>query len=107
MKLLVVLVVLAGSLCFAQVPKPPWASGGSGASKPAPKSTPPSPDRSAEDSATTIHVNVKLVNVFVTVTDKNGAPVGGYTQSGIGREESFDELLEFTQVKNVNVNLDG
>ena len=77
MKLLVVLVVLAGTLCFAQVPKPPWASGGSGTSKPAPKSTPPSTDGSAEDSATTIHVNVKLVNVFVTVTDKNGAPVGG------------------------------
>jgi betaine-aldehyde dehydrogenase len=37
----------------------------------------------------------------------HGAPFGGYKQSGIGREESFDELLEFTQVKNVNVNLDG
>jgi len=35
----------------------------------------------------------------------HGAPFGGYKQSGIGREESFDELLEFTQVKNVNVNL--
>jgi betaine-aldehyde dehydrogenase len=34
-----------------------------------------------------------------------GAPFGGYKQSGIGREESFDELLEFTQMKNVNVNL--
>ena len=37
----------------------------------------------------------------------HGAPFGGYKQSGIGREESFDELLEFTQTKNVNVNLDG
>ena len=37
----------------------------------------------------------------------HGAPFGGYKQSGIGREESFDELLEFTQVKNVNVNLEG
>ncbi|MFN8850082.1 MAG: aldehyde dehydrogenase family protein, partial [Inhella sp.] len=35
-----------------------------------------------------------------------GAPFGGYKQSGIGREECFEELLEFTQVKNVNVNLD-
>jgi betaine-aldehyde dehydrogenase len=34
-----------------------------------------------------------------------GAPFGGYKQSGIGREESFDELLEFTQVKNVNIPL--
>ena len=35
----------------------------------------------------------------------HGAPFGGYKQSGIGREESFEELLEFTQLKNVNVNL--
>lgn len=34
-----------------------------------------------------------------------GAPFGGFKSSGIGREESFDELLEFTQIKNVNVNL--
>jgi betaine-aldehyde dehydrogenase len=37
----------------------------------------------------------------------HGAPFGGYKSSGIGREESFEELLEFTQTKNVNVNLDG
>jgi len=35
----------------------------------------------------------------------HGVPFGGYKQSGIGREESFEELLEFTQIKNVNVNL--
>jgi betaine-aldehyde dehydrogenase len=35
-----------------------------------------------------------------------GAPFGGYKQSGIGREECLEELLEFTQVKNVNVTLD-
>ena len=34
-----------------------------------------------------------------------GAPFGGYKQSGIGREESLDELLEFTQIKNVNITL--
>lgn len=32
-----------------------------------------------------------------------GAPFGGFKQSGLGREESKDELFEFTQVKNVNV----
>ncbi len=32
-----------------------------------------------------------------------GASFGGYKQSGIGREEGFDELLSFTQVKNVNI----
>lgn len=34
-----------------------------------------------------------------------GAPFGGHKQSGIGREECFEEMLEFTQMKNVNVNL--
>ncbi len=32
-----------------------------------------------------------------------GAPFGGYKMSGLGREESKDELFEFTQIKNVNV----
>jgi len=36
-----------------------------------------------------------------------GAPFGGYKQSGIGREESIDELFEVHADKNVNVRLDG
>ena len=34
-----------------------------------------------------------------------GVPFGGYKQSGIGREESVEELLACTQIKNVNVTL--
>lgn len=34
-----------------------------------------------------------------------GAPFGGVKHSGIGREECFEELLEFTSTKNVNVKL--
>ena len=34
-----------------------------------------------------------------------GAPFGGYKLSGIGREESLEELLRYTQVKNINVTL--
>lgn len=34
-----------------------------------------------------------------------GAPFGGWKQSGIGREEAIDEIFEFTQTKNVNVQL--
>ena len=34
-----------------------------------------------------------------------GAPFGGVKQSGIGREECFSELLEFTYSKNVNLKL--
>ncbi|MBI2202167.1 MAG: aldehyde dehydrogenase family protein, partial [Armatimonadetes bacterium] len=32
-----------------------------------------------------------------------GLPYGGIKQSGIGREECLDELLSYTQIKNVNV----
>ncbi len=32
-----------------------------------------------------------------------GAPYGGWKQSGIGKEESFEELLSYTRLKNVNM----
>lgn len=32
-------------------------------------------------------------------------PFGGVKESGMGREESLDELLSFTQIKSVNINL--
>lgn len=35
-----------------------------------------------------------------------GAPFGGSKQSGLGREECMEELLAFTQTKNVNVTLE-
>src|SRR6266487_1433520 len=58
--------LLAVAVCHAQapgtVPKPPWV-------KPAP------PKAAPEEDDTTIKVDVKLVNVFVTVTDEHGAPV--------------------------------
>jgi betaine-aldehyde dehydrogenase len=34
-----------------------------------------------------------------------GAPFGGYKQSGIGREECFEEMLSYTQEKNIHVRL--
>jgi betaine-aldehyde dehydrogenase len=34
-----------------------------------------------------------------------GAPFGGYKQSGIGREECFEELLTYSQEKHVHVNI--
>jgi len=43
--------------------------------------------------------------VWINDTSKHfpGVPFGGFKDSGVGREESFDELLSYTQVKNVNV----
>jgi len=44
---------------------------------------------------------------YVWVNDSSrhfpGAPFGGFKDSGVGREESFDELASYTQIKNVNV----
>jgi betaine-aldehyde dehydrogenase len=34
-----------------------------------------------------------------------GTPFGGFKQSGIGREECFEEMLAFTQEKNIHVKL--
>ena len=45
--------------------------------------------------------------VWINTTGRHflGAPFGGYKQSGQGREESFDELLSYTQLKNVHIAL--
>jgi acyl-CoA reductase-like NAD-dependent aldehyde dehydrogenase len=47
---------------------------------------------------------------FVWVNDSArhflGAPFGGYKDSGVGRDEDTEELLSYTQVKNVNVSFD-
>lgn len=32
-----------------------------------------------------------------------GAPYGGWKQSGLGKEETFEELLSYTRVKNINM----
>ncbi len=34
-----------------------------------------------------------------------GASFGGYKQSGLGREEGYDEMLSYSQVKNINITL--
>jgi betaine-aldehyde dehydrogenase len=45
--------------------------------------------------------------VWVNEVSKHflGAPFGGVKQSGIGREESLEELLSFTEEKNIHINL--
>jgi Ca-activated chloride channel family protein len=74
-------LIIVVTVLRAQVPKPPWASGGTSAAKPASSSSKnndgPNGTSPAQSSETTLKVDVKLVNVFVTVTDEHGAPVGG------------------------------
>ena len=47
--------------------------------------------------------------VWINETSKHilGAPFGGMKQSGIGREECLEELLAFTQEKNIYISLGG
>ncbi|HUK24171.1 MAG TPA: VWA domain-containing protein [Terriglobales bacterium] len=89
MKPLLASLLFAATCCHAQVvvPKPPWASGGSGTSKPAQPPAAKAPEQPAPEPSTTIRVNVKLVNVFVTVTDDHGAPVGGLTKDNFQLSE--------------------
>ena len=59
---------------------------------------------------TTAHRAAAAVEAgFVWINDISkhflGTPFGGYKQSGIGREECLEELLSFTQEKNININL--
>ncbi len=60
-----------------------------------------------EDSGATLHVNVKLVNVFVNVTDQNGAIVGDLTKDDFavfedGRPQA---IALFERQSNVPLNL--
>jgi Ca-activated chloride channel family protein len=75
---LIEIAFIAGAalISLSQVPKPPWASGGSGAAT-VPSPVPSSKESAPDNSNPTIKVDVKLVNVFVTVTDGGGAPVAG------------------------------
>jgi betaine-aldehyde dehydrogenase len=45
--------------------------------------------------------------IWINTTGRHflGAPFGGYKQSGQGREECFDELVGYTQQKNVHIAL--
>jgi Ca-activated chloride channel homolog len=80
MRNLVPILAATAVLSSAQVPKPPWASGGAAPAK-------NSAANSAQDPNSTFKVNVKMVNVFVTVTDEHGAPIGGLTKDNFELEE--------------------
>jgi len=59
---------------------------------------------------TTAHRAAAAVEAgFIWINDVSkhfiGTPFGGYKQSGIGREECLEELISFTQEKNININL--
>jgi len=98
-RLLVILLTVA--ISHAQVPKPPWASAGTSPAKPASTDSSKNNDGAgstgtAQNAGTTLKVDVKLVNVFVTVTDEHGAPVTGL------KKEDFT-LLEDGKPQTISV----
>lgn len=53
---------------------------------------------SAQEPSSSIKVNVKLVNVFVTVTDEHGRPVGSLQKDNFGlKEDGHDEKISVFQ----------
>lgn len=62
-----------------------------------------------QDLVTAHHTASRIQAGYIWVNDCSshfiGAPFGGYKRSGKGREESKEELFEFTQLKNVNVSM--
>lgn len=102
MQRLIAFSVLAVALCHAQVPKPPWASSPSGTPKPTPHTSSSGSNTDAAGTAanspptrdqadSTFKVNVKLVNVFVTVTDPQGAPIANLTKDNFDLQEDGEQ----------------
>jgi Ca-activated chloride channel family protein len=58
-----------------------------------PPQTPAKPERQSNPE-TTLRVDVKLVNVFVTVTDEHGAPFGGLARENfILKEDGHEQKI--------------
>src|SRR5437879_5233164 len=51
----------------------------------------PAPSQRQSEPTTTLRVDVKLVNVFVTVTDAHGAPIGGLAKENFVLKEDDQE----------------
>jgi Ca-activated chloride channel homolog len=87
---LVALFLLTATAAVSQVPKPPWAGGSAPSAKPPAKASAGAPP-AADSPDTTFKVDVKLVNVFVTVTDEHGAPVAGLNKEDFAVKENDNE----------------
>ena len=50
-------------------------------------------------------LEVGYVEINGPVSYALGSPIGGFKQSGFGREGNIEELLSYTQLKSINVRL--
>jgi betaine-aldehyde dehydrogenase len=56
------------------------------------------------DRAMETATNVDAGYVWINTTGRYlGAPYGGWKSSGLGVEETFEEMLSYTQLKNINM----
>jgi Ca-activated chloride channel family protein len=91
MRRVLLFLTIAVAICPAQVPKPPWASSPSVPAKAESREGANKPKEAPQDADTTFKVDVKLVNVFVTVTDEHGAPLASLTKDNFGMLEDGKE----------------
>jgi betaine-aldehyde dehydrogenase len=63
----------------------------------------------AKDFPTAFRMAQEIQAGYIWINDSSrhfpGVPYGGYKHSGIGRDECLDNLLSYTQIKSINVNL--
>jgi betaine-aldehyde dehydrogenase len=59
------------------------------------------------DAAHRVAMAVEVGYVWINEVGKHflGAPFGGFKQSGFGREECIEEMLQYTQLKNIHLRL--
>src|SRR5215469_13081318 len=69
----------------------PWAQQTSPSTSSAPPPQKQNPPQRPSEPSTTLKVDVNLVNVFVTVTDQHGAPIGGLTKANFILKEDHHE----------------
>jgi Ca-activated chloride channel homolog len=86
------LLISGRSLWSQQTSAPPSSTQPSSTQQKAGQAKPETPQQS--EPPFKIPVDVKLVNVFVTVTDEHGAPIGGLAKENfILREDGFDQKI--------------
>jgi Ca-activated chloride channel family protein len=94
MRILLLFLTIIVTVSHGQVPKPPWATGGSSPAKSASTDNSKNSDGVTQNPETTLKVDVKLVNVFVTVTDEHGAPVSDLKKENFTlREDGQPQII--------------
>jgi Ca-activated chloride channel family protein len=92
--LLIGLLIVSPGLWAQQTPSQQNPTQPSPTQPSAAQQSPARPERPSE-STTTVRVEVNLVNVFVTVTDDHGAPVGGLTKENfVLKEDDHEQTIK-------------